>query len=97
MSSDEDDFSLSGLTQQDPKYQEIQADSSDDGSDNLQLLFESVRKLAGGEVPRFWGGCVWNWYVNITNTVICCYIIRCSCRQGGGAKPIKEVEILWTG
>ena len=53
MSSDEDDFSLSGLTQQDPKYQEIQADSSDDGLDNLQLLFESARKLAGGEVQDF--------------------------------------------
>ena len=54
MSSEEDDFSLSGLTQQDPEYQELPAESSDeDGIDNLQLLFESARKLVGGEVQDF--------------------------------------------
>ena len=53
MSSDEDDFSLSGLTQQDPQYREVSADSFDDGLDNLQLLFESARKLAGGEIEDF--------------------------------------------
>ena len=51
MSSEEDDFSLSGLTQQDPEYQELPAESSDEGGiDHLQLLFESARKLAGGKV-----------------------------------------------
>ena len=53
MSSDENDFSLSGLTQQDPLYREVSVDSSDDGLDNLQLLFESARKLAGGEIQDF--------------------------------------------
>ena len=53
MSSDEDDFSLSGLTQQDPQYREVSVDSSDDGLDNLQLLFESTRKLASGEIQDF--------------------------------------------
>ena len=53
MSSDEDDFSLSGLTQQDPQYREVSVNSSDDGLDNLQLLFESARKLAGGEIQDF--------------------------------------------
>ena len=53
MLSDDDDCSLSGLTQEDPVYKNLQHSSDEDSSDNLHLLFESARKLAGGKIKDF--------------------------------------------
>ena len=53
MSFDEDDYSLSGLTQEAPQYKNIQESSDEESIDNLHALFESARKLAGGEIKDF--------------------------------------------
>ena len=53
MMSDNDDYSLSGLTQEDPEYRNVQCSSDEDNIDNLHALFESARKLAGGEIKDF--------------------------------------------
>ena len=51
--SDDDDYSLSRLTQEDPAYRNIQCNSDEESIDNLHALFEFMRKLAGGEIKDF--------------------------------------------
>ena len=59
MMSDDNDYSLSGLTQEDPEYRNVQCSSDEDNIDNLHILFESARKLAGGKIKDF-GEAVFN-------------------------------------
>ena len=54
MWSSDDYMSLSGLTQEDLVYKPITQSSDEDGSvDNLHALFESARRLTGGEIKDF--------------------------------------------
>ena len=49
--SDDEDFSLSGLTQEDPKYISVVDETSDDEeSGNYQALLECAKQLGGGNV-----------------------------------------------
>ena len=46
----EDELSLSGLTQEDPKYIDVVGESSDeDKSSNLSAIFACAKKLAGDD------------------------------------------------
>ena len=58
--SDDDDFSLSGLTQEDPKYISVVGETSDDEeSGNYQALLECAKQLGGGDVREHMLG-VWD-------------------------------------
>ena len=60
MYSSDDDMSVAGLTQENPEYKPLtQSSDEDDGISNLHALFESARKLAGGEIKDF-GDAVFN-------------------------------------
>ena len=49
--SDDEDFSLLGLTQEDPKYISVADETSDDEeSGNYQALLEYAKQLGGGNV-----------------------------------------------
>ena len=49
--SDDDDFSLSGLTQEDPKYVSVVDETSDDEeTGNYRALLECAKQLGGGDV-----------------------------------------------
>ena len=46
----EDELSLSGLTQEDPKYIDVVGETSDEGeSSNLSAIFACAKKLAGDD------------------------------------------------
>ena len=48
--SDDDDYSLSGLTQKDPKYVSVVDESSDEEeSGNYKALLECAKQLGGGD------------------------------------------------
>ena len=53
MFSDDDEYSLSGLTQSDPEYKQVARSSDEESVDNFQALLESARRLAGGEINDF--------------------------------------------